>query len=880
MSKGSDVMSKVWNMWRSPVKDTVFNYSKTFVRNYHSNSNGKEWLKPQTAIGVSEFKKLVLNSTVFVDKSLLIKDFLEDSGETLLMTFPRRWGKSINMDMIKKFLSIEVNQNGELLSREERENHKLFLGGEIDLGLAGGRTKLLNELKIAKHQGIILERQGQFPVVDIDFKNTKGDSYEEVLSRVKTVLHKSFSEHEYLSTSSKLRGDEIRLFSKYIDSLEHQNLTNSEVSGGLFTLSSLLSKHFGKKSYILMDEYDAAINHSYIKFSDEESKRVIELFRGINETTFKDNDYLEKGLITGVFRIAKANLFSTLNNLNEYNILDKRFFEYYGFTQQEVEYLLNQYEVPESLARDIKDWYNGYTLNGSQTYNPWSMVKCLTKFEEHRDIQDAHRLKTIILQNYWEESGNIDFIKDLFKVPSVKSKMDQLVKDEPLFFNLKKQISSSDFKILKEVMNLGSNYEINESVTDILFSYLFSAGYLTASGEKGFKLPNNEVRTEFQNKLLEYYKQQYNIDTKFFTDVTDQLQKILDSKGKIKTEEATESFKESFIKLLAKFPKFEKIKDENITDDITEKAFHGNEDLIHCVMSYITLQLKSISKFGTEIYLGKGIADIMLIDELNKKGAVIELKYNKDATVAVEQTKTKEYANRLTEKMDTVVIGLNVSEDKEVDIRCYEIPKGKNFSGNGANEGNNSYNLPYSDWFNKYYSEGIEKILQLRINDLEPELKEKIKILPAKYQLSAGNTDIDKMIEEITRLDTKEGDIVLVPYNVENKHWVDLIFKKSSEGFEVIYSDPENKPIEQILLVDLKRELEFAGQKLEFKQQVVEDQKYNNCGSEIIENFMYYLTSHRVSQEQAVLFHSQLIENDLYNTETRIVGDNLSTTEY
>ena len=277
MSKGSDVMSKVWNMWRSPVKDTVFNYSKTFVRNYHSNSNGKEWLKPQTAIGVSEFKKLVLNSTVFVDKSLLIKDFLEDSGETLLMTFPRRWGKSINMDMIKKFLSIEVNQNGELLSREERENHKLFLGGEIDLGLAGGRTKLLNELKIAKHQGIILERQGQFPVVDIDFKNTKGDSYEEVLSRVKTVLHKSFSEHEYLSTSSKLRGDEIRLCSKYIDSLEHQNLTNSEVSGGLFTLSSLLSKHFGKKSYILMDEYDAAINHSYIKFSDEESKRVIDV---------------------------------------------------------------------------------------------------------------------------------------------------------------------------------------------------------------------------------------------------------------------------------------------------------------------------------------------------------------------------------------------------------------------------------------------------------------------------------------------------------------------------------------------------------------------------------------------------------------------------
>jgi len=874
-------MSKVWNMvWRSPVKDKVFNYNKPFARYYHSNANEKEWLKPQTAIGVSEFKKLVLNSTVFVDKSLLIKDFLEDSGETLLMTFPRRWGKSINKDMIKKFLSVEVNKEGELLPREERENHKLFLGGEIDLGLASGRTKLLNKLKIAEHQGIILDRQGQFPVVDVDFKNTKGNSYEEILNRVKTVLHKSFSEHEYLSTSSKLRRDEIKLFNKYIDSLEHQDLTDSEVSHGLFILSNLLSKHFGKKAYILMDEYDAAINHSYIRFSDEESKKVIELFRGINETTFKGNDYLEKGLITGVFRIAKANLFSTLNNLNEYNILDKRFFKYYGFTQEEVEYLLEQYEVPNDLAQDIKDWYNGYTLNGTQTYNPWSIVKCLNKFEENRNISDLHKVKTVILQNYWEESGNIDFIKDLFKVQSVKSKMDRLVKDEPLFFNLKKQISSTDFKILKEVMNLGSNYEINESVNDILFSYLFSAGYLTVSGETGFKLPNNEIKTEFQNKLLEYYKQQYSVDTKFFTDVTDQLQKILDSKSVIKFEEATEGFKKSFIRLLAKFPKFEKIKDDNIVDDSSEKAFHGNEDFIHCVMSYITLQLKSISKFGTEIYLGKGIADIMFIDELNKKGAVIELKYNKDATVAVEQAKTKEYANKLTEKMDTVVIGLNVSEDKEVDIKCYEVPKGKNFSGNGTNEEDNSYNLPYSSWFNKYYSEGIEKILQLRINDLEPELKEKIKVLSAKYQLSSRNTDMDKIIGEITKLDVKEEAIVLVPYNVENKHWVDLIFKKNIKGFEVIYSDPENKPIEPILLVDLQRELERAGQKLEFETQVVEGQKYNNCGSEMIENFMYYLTGHRIPQEQAVLFHSQLIENDLYNIETRTVGEyNSSITE-
>ena len=125
-----------------------------------------------------------------------------------------------------------------------------------------------------------------------------------------------------------------------------------------------------------------------------------------------------------------------------------------------------------------KSWYNGYILRDHQIYNPWSIVKCLSKFQENRTIEEYSRLKTKILQNYWEESGNIDFIKPLLKLPIVKSKIDQLLKGMPLFFNLKKQISSGDYEILKQVTALGSNYTIDESVADLLFSYLFAAGYL------------------------------------------------------------------------------------------------------------------------------------------------------------------------------------------------------------------------------------------------------------------------------------------------------------------------------------------------------------------------------------------------------------------
>lgn len=866
MSKWWNTAGKVWNMWQSPVMREVSGLAKAFVRHYHDSNGSKVFLSPKTAVGVSEFKKLVLNSTVFVDKSLLIKDFLEDEHETLLITYPRRWGKSLNLDMIRQFLSIEVDQDGTELPLVARENRKLFTGGTVELGF--GESTTLEPLQVANHINI-MKRQGQFPVIHIDLKNTKGNSYDEILSKFQIELHNAFLSHRYLSKSTKLkRSGEDEVLERYINPKMCRELTPADLSQGLSLLSKLLHTHFDKKAFVLMDEYDAAINHSYIKFSGTESERVISFFRDINETTFKGNTSLEKGLVTGVFRIAKANLFSGLNNLGEYGILDREFSQYYGFTQEEVEYLFEQYGVTGVLAKEIGDWYNGYAVGGTQIYNPWSMVKCLNKFQKNKATESLDVVKREILQSYWEESGNIDFIKDLFKVPAIKSKVDKLVKGEPLFFNLKKQISSSDFKVLKEVMNLGSHYKIDESVSDVLFSYLFSAGYLTVDETRGFRLPNNEIKVEFQRKLLEYYKQQYSVDIRLFTDVTDQLQKILDSKDQVKSKIAVQSFKDSLATLLAKFPEFTKIKDGNIKDFTDKRVVHANEDLIHSVMSYITLQLNSLTKFGTEIYLGEGRADIMFVDELNQKAAIIELKYDaENAKVAVEQIKNKEYAKKLLEKWNTALIGVSVSKDKVIDIEYEEVPKDDNFSGNGTSTENNSCNLPYSGWFSKYYSEGIEKILQLRMSDLDSELLSKVKVLPARYQLNFGGTDVEKIVRDISELDLRESDIVLVPYNIENKHWVGMIFKKHSDGFEVVYSDPENKAVESVLFSSLERVLGDMGQKLGFKQDSVKTQKYNNCGSEVIENFMYYLTGSRVEEEETVIYHSKLVENCLLEPE-------------
>ncbi|CAN0549207.1 unnamed protein product, partial [Ectocarpus sp. 12 AP-2014] len=290
-------------------------------------------------------------------------------------------------------------------------------------------------------------------------------------------------------------------------------------------------------------------------------------------------------------------------------------------------------------------------------------------------------LRTTVLQSYWEDSGNIDFVKPLFNLPIIKNKIDQLLRDEPLVFNLKKQVSSSDYQILKKVIDLGSNYAINESVADLLFSYLFAAGYLTGGNEAHeFRLPNNEIKVEFQYKMLEHYKQQYNIDTNLFTDVTDQLQKVLDSKkDQIKTKVAMQGIDKAIVRLLEEFPEFAKLKDDNIASPMA-KIVHANEDLIHSVMSYIALQLKSLSKFGTEVYLGKGRADIILIDEGNNKAVVIELKYGSEtAQDAIEQIKDKDYAKGLveTETLDVVLMGISVTKNRKIDIAYEEVFKDK-----------------------------------------------------------------------------------------------------------------------------------------------------------------------------------------------------------
>ena len=482
--------------------------------------------RPIIATGVDTFEELVEQSSTFVDKSLFIKAFWENNNKTVLTTYPRRSGKSMNMRMVQSFFRIEVDDKGVPLTKEKKTFTKYFSGGNIKLKWS--KKKFLAALKIGRDPDMMIEH-GKYPVIYLDVKSCNGDFYDEIFDTIRECLWKCFANHEYLLQSEKISNGEKARLRKYIDASDCDHLSKKDVCTSLSFLSALLYKHFDKKVIILIDEYDAPINKAYMQLSEEEFQKVIRLFREIYGAALKNNDYLAKALVTGVMRIAKANIFSGLNNLGEYNVTSTSFSKYYGFTQEEVDMLVNYYSISSTISKEIKNWYNGYKIGKYEIYNIWSVIKCINEYcdlvqdELYRNNSDL--LKEEILRSYWEESGNVDFVKKLFKWDLIKRKIDKLVSGQAITFTLHNTITSDCFRILKEVMGLSSNYKINEHVVDILFSYLTMGGYLTFAAERRgwFKLPNHEITHEFRARLRSYYKVEYPVPTESFLGVTDML---------------------------------------------------------------------------------------------------------------------------------------------------------------------------------------------------------------------------------------------------------------------------------------------------------------------------------------------------------------------
>ena len=372
-------------------------------------------------IGYDNFRKVIDKKLEFVDKSLFIKEIIDDcETEISVITRPRRFGKTLNMSMLQHFLATEVD---------------------------GRPTKgLFDNLKIANiDQGEYLKKhQGQYPVIFISLKDIKKLNFDDAIKNFRILVQELYRAHRDIVKVDNLELDEKELFKKFLTNGAGQE----ELEKSLKILSEILYKHYGVKPYLLIDEYDSPIQAS---FQHGYYEKMIDFMRNLFGSALKGNVYIEKAVVTGILRVAKESLFSGLNNVRVYSLLNEKYSQYFGFTEDEINSLLQQANLM-AHAEEIKRWYNGYQFGKTVIYNPWSIVNCLN--------DDGK------LQPYWINTSDNALIKQLFANADkpTKIQLESLVRNEPIEAIIDEYVTFINFNMTPSA----------------IWSLLLSSGYLKA----------------------------------------------------------------------------------------------------------------------------------------------------------------------------------------------------------------------------------------------------------------------------------------------------------------------------------------------------------------------------------------------------------------
>ncbi|WP_338949916.1 AAA family ATPase [Fusobacterium nucleatum] len=392
-------------------------------------------------IGLSDFKELIEEDFYYFDKTKFIDEIVKDGAKVKLFARPRRFGKTLNMSMLKYFFDI----------KKADENKKLFKNLYIE------KTDSFKE-------------QGQYPVVFLSLKDLKAITWEEMERKIIITLSDFFSEYEYLL--NELTGVSFENLKNII----YKKSTIDDLTTTLKFLTKILYEKYNKKVVVLIDEYDSPLVSAYINGYYERAKNF---FKTFYSTVLKDNSYLQMGVLTGIIRVIKAGIFSDLNNLSTYTILSDVYTDSYGLTEEEVEKSLKDYGIEAEISK-VKDWYDGYKFGDSEVYNPWSIINFL-RFKE--------------LRAYWVDTSGNDLINDVLK----KMTKDTVKALEKLFDGegLRQNISGTS--------DLSKLLDENELWELLLFSGYLTIEEKIDQKNYILRLPNKEVKELFKDSFLEKY---------------------------------------------------------------------------------------------------------------------------------------------------------------------------------------------------------------------------------------------------------------------------------------------------------------------------------------------------------------------------------------
>ena len=552
-------------------------------------------------VGIDSFEKLRREDFYYVDKTRLIIDLLKNWGEVNLFTRPRRFGKTLNMSMLKSFFEIGTDKT------------------------------LFDGLAISEEKELCEAYMGKFPVVFVSLKGVDGLTFEDAYGMLRRILRAEISRLSFLMQSERIAEDDKYSFERFL----REQDTPEDVQESLKMLSSLLYQHSGQKVVLLIDEYDVPLDKA---FQHGYYKEMVALIRGLFGQALKTNDFLQFAVLTGCLRVSKESIFTGLNNFDVNSIIDVEHDEQFGFTEAEVQELLQYYDR-EAAAPVMKAWYDGYRFGNAEVYCPWDVINYAKKLLANPQAEP---------QAFWINSSGNDLVKRFV------DKADKTTQDE-----IERLIAG---EAIEKAVRLELTYgEIDNSI-DNLWSVLFTTGYLTQAGrvERGvYKLiiPNREVREVFVFQIQEWFKNTV-----------------------VRDEKPMQAFCQAFLdgnaeeiqrRLTIILGKMISILDTKAKDDQKENFYHGLLlGLLRSEPNWLIL---------SNVESGEGFSDILIEPEDPDAGMVIEVKYSPTLAgmesacqAAMAQIKEKHYDERLRNEGRENITAFGIAFWKKRCRVCFE----------------------------------------------------------------------------------------------------------------------------------------------------------------------------------------------------------------
>ncbi|XP_065218021.1 uncharacterized protein LOC135843901 [Planococcus citri] len=626
-------------------------------------------------LGTSDFVELLQKNEVFFDNSLFIKTVLDtfDRNPTMLILAPNKWGKTTNLKMLKTFLEIPVNDVGERISPEENSTiYKLFRYGEIRRE-DGTVDTLRIPLRISRFEYLFPMFQGKYPVIYVSFKHVSGTTYAEIEGKIQKAISKVFWEHKYMlrvlneslrKRKRKQKGNipnAERKMSWFKENLYSNSPFEKTLIGSLVFLSEILRKHFRKKVFVLIDDYDASLYSALqtAELSKDDTNKVLHLIANLLDRTFKGNVHLKRGIAVGNSQLTEYKT-NSWKNYDLHSVAENPYpmMHYFGLTRNNFQLVLDHYNITEELAQQAFEWYGGYTASnvvGQSFCNPASVIRFLNSKK---------------IASYFHETCNLEVINKLLRISSLyREDIFDLLSQKPVLAGERLILNERTLSGLQDIFTRTETtpetyYEEYANTTMLFHAYLIDQGVLTivrSSGSANLaKIPNKETALEFSKRMIRYISEKYHIRQEPLKYAAAELLRFTQN------SEVDSSQLEYRLRLIytRSFTIAQSLKNETYYVDEFERKEYS-------IFACVILEMQCLSKLYHKVYYDKHFgADIVIRDITKKHAVIIQIKDNDSAENALRKAENYGHMLNSTDTSTITYIGINILPTGKVQVRA------------------------------------------------------------------------------------------------------------------------------------------------------------------------------------------------------------------